>query len=100
MALPDGMRELFEAAGLAAVERASLTIRMDFAGFDDYWRPMDTGQGPVGSYLASLPPKIKARITEAVRRSFLSGAADGPRSLTATAWAVAAESLSLTVRRK
>jgi hypothetical protein len=88
MALPDGMRELFEAAGLAVVESASLTIRMDFAGFDDYWRPMDTGQGPVGSYLASLPPELKTAIMAAVRRSFLSGAADGPRSLTATAWAV------------
>jgi SAM-dependent methyltransferase len=88
MALPDGMGAAFEAAGLAAVERASLTIRMDFADFDDYWQPMDTGQGPVGSYLADLAPELKARIREAVRRGFLSGAPDGPRSLTATAWAV------------
>lgn len=88
MALPDGMPEAFEAAGLAAVERASLTIRMDFLDFADYWQPMATGQGPVGSYLADLPAGLKARIMEAVRRSFLSGAPDGPRSLTATAWAV------------
>jgi SAM-dependent methyltransferase len=88
MALPDGMGAVFVATGLTAVERASLTIRMEFDGFDDYWRPMDTGQGPVGSYLASLPPALKDRIMEAVRRSFLSGDTDGPRSLTATAWAV------------
>ena len=88
LALPDGLPALFQAAGLAAVERASLTIRMDYADFDDYWQPLFGGQGPVGSYAASLAPELRARIEAAVRAAYLSGAPDGPRSLTATAWAV------------
>ena len=70
------------------VERDSLTIRMDFADFEDYWLPLQVGQGPVGSYFGKLAPDLKARIREAVRDAYCSGAPDGARSLTATAWAV------------
>jgi hypothetical protein len=79
---------LFRAGGLKDIETQSLTIRMDFADFDDYWQPFLGGQGPVGTYFAKLTPDLKARIGEAVRDAYCSGAADGPRSLTATAWAV------------
>jgi trans-aconitate methyltransferase len=88
LALPDGLVELFEQCGLRQVERASLTIRMDYASFDDYWQPLLGGQGPVGTYAAGLADGLRARIESAVRASYLSGAPDGPRSLTATAWAV------------
>jgi ubiquinone/menaquinone biosynthesis C-methylase UbiE len=88
LALPDGLRRLFESAGLDEVERTSITIRMDYANFDDYWHPMCGGQGPVGSYLAGLDPDVRARIEESVAAAYRSGAPDGPRSLTATAWAV------------
>ena len=88
LALPDGLPDLFTRAGLARVERASLTIRMDYADFADYWQPLLGGQGPVGTYAASLPPDRRANVEAAVRRAYLSGAPDGPRSMTATAWAV------------
>jgi SAM-dependent methyltransferase len=88
LALPDGLVKLFEHCGLDRVERASLTIRMDYAGFDDYWGPLLGGQGPVGTYAAALSTDLRARIEAAVRAAYLSGAPDGPRSLTATAWAV------------
>jgi len=91
LALPDGLVRLFEGAGLARVERASITVRMDYASFDDYWRPLCGGQGPVGAYLDRLAPALRARIAEAVAVSYRSGAPDGPRSLTATAWAVRGE---------
>jgi hypothetical protein len=68
--------------------RDSLTIRMDYAGFADYWQPLLGGQGPFGSYVSGLAPGLRERIEAAVRRAYLSGAADGPRSMTATAWAV------------
>lgn len=91
LALPDGLVHLFhQAGGLDRIEQASLTIRMNYSDFDDYWRPMCGGQGPVGAYLAGLSPERRERIEQAVRRSFLSGAPDGPRSMTATAWAVRA----------
>jgi SAM-dependent methyltransferase len=88
LTLPDGLPRLFESAGLGEVERTSITIRMDYASFDDYWQPMCGGQGPVGTYLAGLAPDRRARIEEAVATAYRSGAPDGPRSLTATAWAV------------
>jgi SAM-dependent methyltransferase len=90
LALPDGLTDLFSAAGLARIERASLTIRMDYADFDGCWQPLFGGQGPVGSYAAKLPAELRQRVEEAVRSAYLSGAPDGPRSLTATAWVVRA----------
>jgi hypothetical protein len=88
LALPDGMTALWREAGLADIARQSITIRMDFADFDDYWLPLLGGRGPVGGYVAGLAPEMQERVREAVRRAYLSGDADGPRSLTATAWLV------------
>ena len=88
LALPDALPQLFSAAGLADVQRGSITIRMNFANFDDYWQPLLGGQGPFGSYVATLSVDMRGKIEEAVRRAYCSGAPDGERSLTATAWAV------------
>ncbi|MDH3663601.1 MAG: class I SAM-dependent methyltransferase [Alphaproteobacteria bacterium] len=88
LGLPDGMVNLWREAGLEGVTRTSLTIRMDFSNFADYWEPLLGGQGPVGGYVAGLEPDMQTRVREAVRAAFLAGAADGERSLTATAWAV------------
>jgi SAM-dependent methyltransferase len=88
LALPDGLVGLWRRIGLDQVERASLTIRMDYADFADYWEPLLGGQGPVGTYVDRLAPALRARVQDAVRLAYLSGAPDGPRSLTATAWAV------------
>ncbi len=88
LALPDGLVELWRVAGLQSVKRGSLTIRMDFSDFDDYWQPLLGGQGPLGAFVAGLAEGERARIRASVRAAFLAGAADGPRSLTATAWAV------------
>lgn len=88
LAKPDGMTDLLRDAGLADVRRESMTVRMDFADFDDYWQPLLGGQGPVGGYVAALDPDLRDRICTAVRAAYLSGDVDGPRSLTATAWVV------------
>jgi SAM-dependent methyltransferase len=88
LALPDGLAELWQSIGLEQVERGSLTIRMDYADFADYWEPLLGGQGPVGTYVNQLTPPMRMRVYDAVRLAYLSGAPDGPRSLTATAWAV------------
>lgn len=77
----------FETAGLRDVEETSLTIRMEYADFADYWQPIANAQGPVGDYVKRLAPDSLDRLTEAVRRAYLAGRADGPRSMAATAWA-------------
>lgn len=88
LAKPEGMGDLWRAAGLRDVTRHSVTIRMDFADWNDYWGPLLAGQGPVGAYVAGLEPEMRARVAAAVRAAFLSGDEDGPRSLTATSWVV------------
>jgi ubiquinone/menaquinone biosynthesis C-methylase UbiE len=88
LALPDGLPNLFEQAGLNQIRRESITIRMDYAGFEDYWMPILGGQGPVGTYVTDLPADLRCRVEDAVRRAYCSGAPDGERSMTATAWVV------------
>ena len=88
LAVPDGLPQLWREAGLDAIEPGSITIRMEYADFGDYWDPLLGGQGPVGAYVASLAPEQRSIIEERVRLSYLSGMPDGPRSMTATAWAV------------
>lgn len=88
LALPDGLPNLFRVAGLKEVQQGSLTIRMKYGCFDDYWRPLLGGQGPVGTYVGSLGGDLRLKIEDAVRRAYCSGSPDGERSLTATAWAV------------
>jgi SAM-dependent methyltransferase len=88
LALPDGLPVQWRASGLTRIERGSITIRMEYADFADYWEPLLGGQGPVGAYVEGLSPEQRRFIEERVRAAFLSGAPDSPRSLTATAWAV------------
>jgi SAM-dependent methyltransferase len=88
LALPEGLVRLFGAADLDRIERASITSRMDYASFDDYWQPLGGGQGPVGTYLLGLAPDLRARVEAAVATSYRAGSPDGPRSMTATAWVV------------
>jgi SAM-dependent methyltransferase len=88
LSTPEGLRRLWQTAGLADIEIGSLTIRMDYANFDDYWEPLLGGQGPVGTFAAGLSQAARLALRTAVRGAFLCGRPDGPRSLTATAWAV------------
>jgi ubiquinone/menaquinone biosynthesis C-methylase UbiE len=87
-ALPGGLRDLFVAAGLANIEETLITFRMDYANFEDYWRPLLGGQGPIGSYVAGLADDLQARLKAAVQAAYCAGAPDGPRAMSATAWAV------------
>ena len=88
LALPDGLLNLFEHCGLLRVEQSSITIRMDYADFADYWQPLLGGQGPVGTYAMKLNGDVRSRVEQVVKAAYCSGAPDGPRSMTATAWAV------------
>lgn len=85
-----GLAEAFRRRGLHAIAETSLTIRMAFAGFDDLWDPWLAGQGIIGAYVAALPEADRTRLGEAMRRAYLAGGTDGPRSFAATAWAVRA----------
>jgi ubiquinone/menaquinone biosynthesis C-methylase UbiE len=84
---PGELAAAFEDAGLRDVRRASLTIRMEYVDASDYWEPIANAQGPIGDYVKGLPPDRLEAIAAAVRRAYLAGQPDGPRSMAATAWA-------------
>lgn len=78
---------LFEQAGLARVETASLAVPTDFAGFDDYWTPFLGGTGPAPAYVASLDAARKEALRARLERRLRPGE-DGGIHLRARAWAV------------
>jgi SAM-dependent methyltransferase len=84
---PGELVAAFEAVGLRSVEPASLGIRMEYTEFSDYWEPLANAQGPVGDYVKKLTPNRLQTLAAALRRAYLAGKPDGPRSIAATAWA-------------
>ena len=88
LALPGGLERAWKAAGLTDVLQDSLTIRMDFSSFEDFWAPMDGKDGPFADYVRTLTPEVKAVFRDKLRSAYVDGEADGPRSYAATAWVV------------
>ena len=86
LSAPGELAEAWRAAGFVDVEQISLTIRMDYSCFDDYWLPM-SAEGPVAQIITSLTAPRRAALAEAVRRAYLANRPDGARSFAATAWA-------------
>jgi SAM-dependent methyltransferase len=73
-------------AGLQNVQEIALTIAMNFADFDDFWAPLDGGEGMFATYVAAFDVK-KSKFKKAMRLAYLDGSADGPRTYFASAWA-------------
>ncbi len=88
MTRPGELAAAWRAGGLEDVHDTMLTMRMEFASFDDYWRPYEGKDGPVAEYMTTLDEVQKRRLREVVRAAYLDAEADGPRSYVATAWAV------------
>jgi trans-aconitate methyltransferase len=85
---PGELAAAWSEAGLKDVEQTSLTIRMEFASFDDYFQPWLAGQGTIGAYIGSRTPEQRTVIEHHLKLAYLAGGEDGPRSFAATAWAV------------
>jgi SAM-dependent methyltransferase len=81
------LAELWRDVGLADVRFGSLTVRAQYADFEDLWWPLPTGVGPAGAFCKSLDDNDQAAFHDALRARL--GVADGPFELTARAWAVA-----------
>jgi SAM-dependent methyltransferase len=88
MTRPGDLARAWREAGFENVIDGSITIRMDFASFEDYWTPVEGKDGPVAEYVGSLSSEQKARLRDAVRLAYIDGEPDGPRSYASTAWAV------------
>jgi SAM-dependent methyltransferase len=88
MTRPGDLGRAWRAAGFENVEDTSLAMRMDYASFDDYWTSFSGTEGPHAEYVATLDDPGRVRLSDALRRAYLDGEADGPRSYAALAWAV------------
>ncbi len=84
---PDALADLFRTAGLHEVRCEPLEVRTEFAGFDDYWRPLLGGTGPAPSYVASLDADRRATLAGKLETA-LPRTPAGTIVLPARAWAV------------
>lgn len=75
--------EIFEAAGLHAVEEFVLEANLTHPSFEDWWDPFTRGVGPAGSHAKSLSEDQRAQLRERTR-SLLP---DGAFTIEARAWA-------------
>jgi SAM-dependent methyltransferase len=76
----------WQKAGLSQVEDGVITMRFEFANFDDYWSSFLSGDGPPGQMVMGLQVDQRATLEKQLRHVFLSGRPDGPRSFFAAAW--------------
>jgi SAM-dependent methyltransferase len=75
--------ERFGRAGLLGVTGGTLETSVDYADFDDYWRPFTGAAGPAtGAFYDSLDEAGKSTLRETVRASL----PEGPFTLPARAW--------------
>lgn len=87
MTRPGEMRALWTKLGLDDVADAALMIRMDYLNFDDFWRPIAEGEGPLGKYVGALDAAKRTLFERSLRAAYEAAAPDGPRSFAAVAWA-------------
>ena len=74
--------ELFGRAGLREIRPATLTVRVHYSSYDEWWEPYTLGVGPAGAYVAQLDPtrrqELRAHCAELMPH--------GPFDLEAVAW--------------
>jgi SAM-dependent methyltransferase len=79
---------LWQSQGLLAVGERPLEIEQRFNSFDDYWLPFLGGQGPAGTYVASLSENARNTLRERLRQRIFDGERETPFLMSARAWAV------------
>jgi SAM-dependent methyltransferase len=88
MTRPGELGNAWRAAGLTDIVETTLSIRMEYASFDDFWAPYVGKDGPQAEYVGTLSDAERTRLREAVKLAYVDGEPDGPRSFAALAWAV------------
>jgi len=79
---------LFGRAGLAGADATTLTVRVSYTRFGQWWQPFTLGVGPAGDYVASLTAPRRRLLREHCRELL----GEGPFDVSATAWAVTSRS--------
>jgi ubiquinone/menaquinone biosynthesis C-methylase UbiE len=89
MCSQQGLRKLFEEAGLEDLREHALEVVTRFTSFDDYWEPLLTGQGSAPNYLATRNEQIKTAIRDRLRTTLPTNP-QGAIEMPARAWAIRA----------
>ena len=89
MTRPGELAAAWRAAGFTDVREATLSTRMEFTSFEDYWAPYVGKDGPGAEYVGTLSPARQDHLRDIVRNAYVDGEPDGARSYAAIAWAVA-----------
>jgi len=76
--------ELATAAGLVDPIGSTLTVRVEYADFEDWWAPYLLGVGPAGTYLARADDARRDAIRDRCRDLL----PEGPFDVVADAWCV------------
>jgi SAM-dependent methyltransferase len=82
---PGALPRIWGEAGLVEIDQRSLTIRMDFTDFADYWGPFASGEGALGDYVSTLDGARRDRLERHLRAAYLCGRPDGERSFVSVA---------------
>ena len=69
------------------VEEQPIDVELSFTSFDDCWRPFLGGQGPAGSYAASLDEQKRGGLEASLRRRLIGGRSDGSFTMQGRVWA-------------
>lgn len=77
------LAELLDDAGLDDIQQTSLTVRVEYDTFDDWWQPMTLGVGPAGAHVSGLDPEGREALRQRCRDLF----GNRPIGVTARAWA-------------
>lgn len=84
---PDGLRTVFEGAGLQEIVVAPIETTAHFVDFEDYWQPFVGGGGfPAAQYLMAQSSDDRAAIRVEMERR-INFSADGSFDLPLRAWA-------------
>jgi SAM-dependent methyltransferase len=78
---------LFEAAGLRRVSQHTLTVRVGYSTFDEWWEPLTLGVGPAGEHVAGLDEARRAALRDRCHALL----PDPPFEIAALAWAARGE---------
>lgn len=76
------LTRLLEGGGLGEVEETMLTVRCEFASFEEWWEPFNLAVGPAGAYVRGLTQIERAGLEGVLRDEY----GDGPFAVEAGAW--------------
>jgi ubiquinone/menaquinone biosynthesis C-methylase UbiE len=74
---PQRLHKMFETAGFREIVIETETYRFPFASFDTYFQPIERGMGSMAREYGLLPPEVRQKVREDVRREVEGSSVEG-----------------------